>query len=71
MTGTLMSQYGTPEKREAFVYKSNKGFYVDLFRSGAYVRTVECHDHSESYAERVAENWIQKVLNQEERWIYF
>ena len=30
--GTLMSQYGTPDKREAFVYKNRKGFYVDLFR---------------------------------------
>lgn len=63
MTGTLMSQYGTPEKREAFVYKNSKGFYVDLFRSGAYVRTVEVYDHSESYAEDVAENWVLKILN--------
>lgn len=71
MTGTLMSQYGSPEKREAFVYKNRKGFYVDLFRSGEYVRTVEVYDHSESYAEDVAENWVLRVLNQEERWIYF
>lgn len=63
MTGTLMSQYGSPEKREAFVYKSRKGFYVDLYRATVFVRTVECYDRSESYAEDVAENWVQKVLN--------
>jgi len=27
------------------------------------VRVVECFDHSESYAEDVAENWIQRILN--------
>lgn len=63
MLGTLMSQYGSPEKREAFVYKTRKGYHVDLYRATIFIRTVECHDHSESYAERVADNWIQKVLS--------
>ena len=63
MTGTLISQYGTPEKREAFVYRTRKGYHVDLYRATIFIRTVERHDHSESYAEDVAENWVLKILN--------
>lgn len=61
--GTLISQYGTETGREAFVYKTRKGYHVDLYRATIFIRTVECHNHSESYAEDVAENWVLKVLN--------
>ena len=60
--GELRSQYKQGQ-REAFVYKINKGFYVELYRSDLYVRTVEVFEHSESYAENVAENWVLRILN--------
>ena len=63
MIGELISQYGRPQSREAFIFKNRKGFFVELYRETMLVRVVECFDHSESYAEDVAENWVQKILN--------
>lgn len=60
--GELVSQYQKGE-RESFVYKINKGFYVELYRKDLYVRTVEVFERSESYAEDVAENWVLRILN--------
>tara|TARA_R100000700_G_C3177763_1_gene153130 strand:+ start:1383 stop:1574 length:192 start_codon:yes stop_codon:yes gene_type:complete len=63
MIGELISQYGRPQSREAFIFKNRKGFFVELYRETMLVRVVECFNHSESYAEDVAENWVQKILN--------
>jgi hypothetical protein len=63
MTGDLISQFGSPHSREAFVFKNRHGFFVELYRETVLIRVVECFKHSESYAEDVAENWVQKILN--------
>ena len=63
MIGNLISQYGKPQSREAFIFKNRQGLFVELYRDTMLVRVVECFDHSESYAEDVAENCIQRILN--------
>tara|TARA_B100000963_G_scaffold25799_1_gene19323 strand:+ start:1351 stop:1542 length:192 start_codon:yes stop_codon:yes gene_type:complete len=63
MIGELISQYGRPQSREAFIFKNRKGFFVELYRETMLIRVVECFDRSQSYAEDVAENWVQKILN--------
>jgi len=62
-TKNVRHEFGTNEKRFARVTKGKNGFEVDLFDKGNYIRTVYAHDHSETYAERIAENWVLKVLN--------
>jgi len=63
MIGELISQYGRPQSREAFIFKNRKGFFVELYRETMLIRVVECFDRSQSYAEDVAENWVQRILN--------
>ena len=63
MIGNLISQFGSPHSREAFIFKNRQVFFVELYRDTMLVRVVECFDHSESYAEDVAENCIQRILN--------
>jgi hypothetical protein len=63
MTGDLISQFGSPHSREAFVFKNRHGFFVEREGETVLIRLVKCFDHSESYAEDVAENWVQKILN--------
>ena len=63
MTGNLISQFGSPHSREAFIFKNRHGFFVELYRETVLIRVVECFKHSECYAEDVAENWVQRILN--------
>ena len=49
-------------KRAAFIYKTAKGFEIDLTEGDKYVRTGEAYDHSESWAEDVAHNWTDKII---------
>ena len=63
MTGNLISQFGSPHSREAFIFKNRHGFFVELYRETVLIRVVECFKHSESCAEDVAENWVQRILN--------
>jgi hypothetical protein len=62
MKNEVVSEYGTMEKRRATVVQTNNGFRVDLYERMEFVRSVECYDHSENYAEDVAENWVLGVL---------
>jgi len=62
MKNEVVSEYGTMKKRRATIVQTNNGFRVDLYKRMEFVRSVECYDHSESYAERVAENWVLGVL---------
>tara|TARA_B100001059_G_scaffold219798_1_gene241162 strand:+ start:644 stop:835 length:192 start_codon:yes stop_codon:yes gene_type:complete len=63
MTGDIISQYGIPQSREAFIFRNRKGFYVELYKQMMLIRVVECFEHSQSYAENVAENWVERILN--------
>ena len=51
------------ENRYAEVFKKEKGFEVDLYENEKFVETREVHAHSESYAEDVADNWVQGIIN--------
>ena len=51
------------ENRYAEVFKQEKGFEVDLYEDKKFVETREVHAHSESYAEDVADNWVQGIIN--------
>jgi hypothetical protein len=58
----IVSSYGEPHRRNADVFRTHKGYYVKLYKGDDYIRTVECSDHSESYAENIAENWVLKTI---------
>lgn len=49
-------------RKEAIIKKSELGFSVELYEQSRYIRTVECHDKSLSYAENVAENFCLGIL---------
>jgi putative sterol carrier protein len=51
------------ESKSANVYLTKQGFEVDLYINDTQVATRKVHNHSESYAEDVAENWCQDFIN--------
>lgn len=51
------------DERAAKVYNNSKGFYVELWESGKLVETRDCSEHSESWAESVAENYVDKMYD--------
>jgi hypothetical protein len=54
------------DDRKAEVYKTDKGWEVDLssLTNNEYA-TRKVHDHSETYAENVAENYVDKIFDLE------
>tara|TARA_Y100000592_G_C5331784_1_gene249861 strand:- start:481 stop:675 length:195 start_codon:yes stop_codon:yes gene_type:complete len=46
------------DDRKAVIRKTDKGFEVDLIINKQIKEVREVHDHSESYAEDVAENFV-------------
>lgn len=44
--------------RLAEVFKTPKGWEVDLHEVDDWLATKKVHNHSESYAENCAENWV-------------
>ena len=50
-------------KKEAVVIFKDPGFEIELYEQSRYIRTVECHDKSLSYAEDVAENFCLGMLS--------
>jgi hypothetical protein len=60
---TLYHNY-TYDNRRANVYSTEQGFEVDLYISDKQIATRQVHNHSESYAEDVADNWCQNFIKQ-------
>lgn len=61
---SIVSNYWSDNgKREARLFKTEKGFSVELYEKSRLIRTVELYDKSEVYAENTAENWTLGVLN--------
>ena len=52
--------------RIAEVYMSHLGREVDLLEDEMFVECRKVHNHSESYAEDVAENWCQGLIKHDE-----
>jgi len=50
------------DNRLAEVYRSTEGFEVDLLEDDMFIETRKVHNHSESYAEDVADNWCQGII---------
>ncbi len=57
-------EYHTYEKgnRQAIVMKNEEGFYFNLFEENKLIETRQVYNHSEQYAENVAENWVEQIL---------
>jgi hypothetical protein len=51
--------------RRAEVILTKKGFEVELYEKNDWSATRKVHQHSESYAEDVAENWVQGMYDLE------
>ena len=57
-------EYGAGgSNRKAIVKRNKKGFYVILSENGLRVDKITCYEHSEIWAENVAENYVLGVLN--------
>lgn len=50
------------DERKATIRLTSEGYEVDLYESEVMVETREVHGHSESYAEDVAENWVEGIF---------
>ena len=48
--------------RMAKVYNTKLGFEVDLFEGTDFQATRKVHNHSETYAENTAENWVEGII---------
>ena len=50
------------DPRCAEVHKNTNGFYVELYENNQLVETREAYKHSESWAEDIAENWVDEII---------
>ena len=57
----VISEYWQDE-RKSVIRLTNDGFEVDLYEGNELIETREVHDHSESYAEDCAENWVTRIF---------
>ena len=62
----FISQVTRPER---LVVK--EGFEVDLYEKKKLLETRQLHNHSESYAEDCADNWVQGVFNIEKEGSFY
>lgn len=61
---TVMHEYWRNNKK-AVVRLTDEGFEVDLIKDESLLETRKVHDHSESYAEDVAENWVDGIISED------
>ena len=51
------------ESRTAVVKENKQGFYVVLANNGLRVDKIPCYEKSVHWAESVAENYVDEILN--------
>ncbi len=51
------------DDRKAYVKRNKKGFFVNLYLNDEFLETRKVYDHSESYAESLAENWVDGIIS--------
>lgn len=56
--------------RKAVIRKEKEGFEVDLYKND-YKETRQVHNHSETYAENVAENFVQGIFDIEKEGSFY
>lgn len=66
----VISEYMGDDRR-AIIRKAKEGFEVDLYLDQLLVETRKVHNHSESYAEDVAENYVQKLFDVEKEGSFY
>jgi len=49
--------------RYAEVFKTPKGYEVDLHEQNDWLATRKCHNHSEIFAENLGENWVLGIFD--------
>ena len=59
---TLTTFFSDDNKREACVVRAESGLQVEVYELDALVRIIDVSNHSEYYAEDVAENWVTYVI---------
>lgn len=59
----LYHTYKNDSGRYAKVFKTDKGFEVDLHEHNDWLATRKCHGHSEIYAENLGENWVLGIFD--------
>ena len=62
----VISEY-MGNSRKAVIRKEREGFEVDLLLNDAVIETRKVHNHSETYAENVAENYVLGVFDIKEQ----
>ena len=50
------------DNKYAEIFLSPKGYYVNLYENNQLLEKREAYNHSESWAESIAENWVDGVL---------
>ena len=58
-------EYGVPVEgtRLALIMSTKHGYEVDVYENDQKIRTIQVHEHSQSYAEDCAENWCQRIMD--------
>lgn len=65
----VISEYWDNDRR-AVIRKEKEGFEVDLYKND-YKETRKVHNHSETYAENVAENFVQGLFDIEKEGSFY
>ena len=56
-------QFQLDGKKAIVYFHTEMGWEVDLYENDVFLETRKVHDHSESYAEDVAENFVQGIYS--------
>ena len=62
MSVEIISAWGDTTGKHAEIIRTEKGYEVNIFKANEYLRNIKLHQYSESYAEKVAENWTLGVV---------
>jgi len=62
MSVEMISAWGEPTGKDAEIIRTEKGYEVNIFKGNEYLRNIKLHQYSESYAEKVAENWTLGLI---------
>ena len=59
----LLHQYQLDGRMAKVFLNTELGFEVDLFDNTGFLETRKVHNHSESYAEDVTDNFVQGIYS--------
>lgn len=54
-------EYWNGDRRAHVIYDTTKGWEVEMFKDDGWMAYLPLHNHSESYAESAAENFVEGV----------